>query len=102
MAVTLAQVKADQLQARKDRDTIKAKLLTTLLGETKTLADKTAEKEPRDANGSVIKRDPTDGEVEATIRNIWPSRKFIRQPSKQILQKLVLKKQFCWLTSPSN
>jgi uncharacterized protein YqeY len=67
MAVTLAQVKADQLQARKDRDTVKAKLLTTLLGETKTLADKNAEKEPRDANGSVVKRDPTDGEVEATI-----------------------------------
>jgi uncharacterized protein YqeY len=67
MAVTLAQIKADQLQARKDRDTVKASLLTTLLGEAKALADKNAEKEPRDANGNVIKRDPTDAEVEEKI-----------------------------------
>lgn len=69
MAVTLAQVKADQLQARKDRDDIKKSLLTTLLGETKTLADKNAEKEPRDAEGNVVKRDPNDAEVEETIKS---------------------------------
>jgi len=68
MAVTLAQVKADQLQARKDKDTVKATLLTTLLGETKTLADKNAETESRDENGNVVKRDPTDLEVEETIK----------------------------------
>lgn len=33
MAVTLAQIKADQLQARKDKDSVKASLLTTLIGE---------------------------------------------------------------------
>jgi hypothetical protein len=44
MAVTLAQVKADHKQALKDRDDVKKTLLTTLLGETKALADKTPKK----------------------------------------------------------
>jgi uncharacterized protein YqeY len=68
MAVTLAQVMADHKQSRLDRNTVKATLLTTLLGETKALADKNAEKEPRDANGNVVKRDANDAEVEETIK----------------------------------
>jgi uncharacterized protein YqeY len=68
MAVTLAQVKADHKQALKDRDDVKKTLLTTLLGETKALADKNAEKEPRDENGNMVKRDPNDAEVEETIK----------------------------------
>jgi uncharacterized protein YqeY len=68
MAVTLAQIKADQLQARKDKNTLVVALLTTLIGEAKSLADAVAEKEPRDANGAVIKRDPTSDELIATVR----------------------------------
>jgi uncharacterized protein YqeY len=68
MAVTLAQIKADQLQARKDKNTLVVALLTTLIGEAKSLADAVAEKEPRDANSAVIKRDPTSDELIATVR----------------------------------
>jgi uncharacterized protein YqeY len=82
MAVTLAQIKADQLQARKDRDTVKASLLTTLLGEAKALADKNAEKEPRDANGNVIKRDPTDAEVEEKIDKFLKDNLFTQENVK--------------------
>jgi uncharacterized protein YqeY len=82
MAVTLAQIKAEQLQARKDRDTVKASLLTTLLGEAKALADKNAEKEPRDANGNVIKRDPTDAEVEEKIDKFLKDNLFTQENVK--------------------
>jgi uncharacterized protein YqeY len=67
MAVTFKQVTDDQKQALKDRNMVKRTLLTTLLGEAKMRADKAAEKEPRDANGAVIKRDPTPQEMELTI-----------------------------------
>jgi uncharacterized protein YqeY len=54
-------VKADQLAARKARDTVAASLLTTLLGEVTTLA-KNAGREH-----------PTDEEVSATIRKFLKS-----------------------------
>lgn len=68
MSITLVQLKADQLQARKDRNTLSTKLLTTLLGEAKQVADAAAEKEPRDATGAVVKREPTTEELIATVR----------------------------------
>lgn len=52
----LAQIKKDQLQARKDRDSVKAALLTTLIGEASM---------PGKNDGN---RESTDEEVVATVK----------------------------------
>lgn len=75
----IEQVRKDQLQARKDRNDVEAKLLTTLLGEVKQVADAAAEKEPRGADGAVIKRDPTDAEVVATVSKFLKNNRELRE-----------------------
>jgi uncharacterized protein YqeY len=82
MTVTLAQIKEDQKQAMKNKDSLKKYLLTTLLGESKALADKAAEKEPRDANGAVIKRDPTSDELVETIGKFLKSNRDFQEKVK--------------------
>lgn len=52
----IGKIKADQLQARKDRDSLKATLLTTLIGEASAIGK-------NDGN-----RDVTDAEVVAVIK----------------------------------
>lgn len=74
----IEQIRADQLQARKNRNAVEAKLLTTLIGEVKQYADAAAEKEPRGINKAVIKRDATDAEVVAVVGKFLKNGKELR------------------------
>ena len=50
----IATIKLEQLEARKARNSVKALLLTTLLGELQTLAKNSGKEEPTEAQAVVV------------------------------------------------
>lgn len=68
----IATIKLEQLNARKARDSVKASLLTTLLGELQTLAKNSGKDESTDAQVVVlVKSSSRMPEMSWTPRRTW-------------------------------